>query len=104
MMSEMPFFTDSGVMPWRSEEHTSELQSPYVISYAVFCLKKKISRACLCSLDRALLLLIVERLRRARNALAYGVPALLAGSVELVEECAGDRRDQGAFPTRRSSV
>src|SRR5213595_4363353 len=26
---------------WRSEEHTSELQSPSVISYAVFCLKKK---------------------------------------------------------------
>src|SRR5213079_3697925 len=25
----------------RSEEHTSELQSPAVISYAVFCLKKK---------------------------------------------------------------
>src|ERR1051325_11850665 len=25
----------------RSEEHTSELQSPYVISYAVFCLKKQ---------------------------------------------------------------
>src|ERR1051325_809495 len=25
----------------QSEEHTSELQSPYVISYAVFCLKKK---------------------------------------------------------------
>jgi len=25
--------------PMRSEEHTSELQSPYVISYAVFCLK-----------------------------------------------------------------
>src|ERR1051325_9650215 len=25
---------------YRSEEHTSELQSPYVISYAVFCLKK----------------------------------------------------------------
>ena len=25
----------------RSEEHTSELQSPEVISYAVFCLKKK---------------------------------------------------------------
>src|SRR5216117_3735792 len=24
----------------RSEEHTSELQSPYLISYAVFCLKK----------------------------------------------------------------
>ena len=27
--------------PWRSEEHTSELQSPEAISYAVFCLKKK---------------------------------------------------------------
>ena len=26
----------------RSEEHTSELQSPVPISYAVFCLKKKI--------------------------------------------------------------
>ena len=25
----------------RSEEHTSELQSPVSISYAVFCLKKK---------------------------------------------------------------
>src|ERR1051325_12122516 len=28
----------------RSEEHTSELQSPYVTSYAVFCLKKKTQR------------------------------------------------------------
>ena len=27
--------------PFRSEEHTSELQSLYTISYAVFCLKKK---------------------------------------------------------------
>ena len=26
----------------RSEEHTSELQSQSLISYAVFCLKKKI--------------------------------------------------------------
>ena len=26
----------------RSEEHTSELQSPLIISYAVFCLKKKL--------------------------------------------------------------
>ena len=25
----------------RSEEHTSELQSPRIISYAVFCLKKR---------------------------------------------------------------
>src|SRR3546814_3291619 len=29
------------VRPWRSEEHTSELQSLMRISYAVFCLKKK---------------------------------------------------------------
>src|SRR3546814_2089313 len=28
-------------IPWRSEEHTSELQSLMRISYAVFCLKKK---------------------------------------------------------------
>src|SRR3546814_5779064 len=30
-----------GLMPRRSEEHTSELQSLMRISYAVFCLKKK---------------------------------------------------------------
>src|SRR3546814_2653896 len=29
------------VSDWRSEEHTSELQSLMRISYAVFCLKKK---------------------------------------------------------------
>src|SRR3546814_9351669 len=29
------------VWEWRSEEHTSELQSLMRISYAVFCLKKK---------------------------------------------------------------
>src|SRR3546814_9643613 len=29
------------VQPFRSEEHTSELQSLMSISYAVFCLKKK---------------------------------------------------------------
>src|SRR3546814_12649693 len=38
---------DAGLPPWtrgsvfRSEEHTSELQSLMRISYAVFCLKKK---------------------------------------------------------------
>src|SRR3546814_9133882 len=30
-------------LPFRSEEHTSELQSLMRISYAVFCLKKKIN-------------------------------------------------------------
>ena len=36
-------FTDARVGKsylFRSEEHTSELQSPAMISYAVFCLKK----------------------------------------------------------------
>src|SRR3546814_4724758 len=32
---------DRGGRRSRSEEHTSELQSPMRISYAVFCLKKK---------------------------------------------------------------
>src|SRR3546814_1818394 len=31
---------------WRSEEHTSELQSLMRISYAVFCLKKKKQQKC----------------------------------------------------------
>src|SRR3546814_978453 len=31
----------NALVPWRSEEHTSELQSIMRISYAVFCLKKK---------------------------------------------------------------
>ena len=33
----------------RSEEHTSELQSPYVISYAVFCLKLILLNSLPCS-------------------------------------------------------
>src|SRR3546814_4703533 len=32
---------DRAAQPERSEEHTSELQEPMRISYAVFCLKKK---------------------------------------------------------------
>src|SRR6184192_4910267 len=39
LFSELAF--RSLVMEYRSEEHTSELQSPIDISYAVFCLKKK---------------------------------------------------------------
>src|SRR5881628_3912518 len=34
-------FTSITFETWRSEEHTSELQSLTDISYAVFCLKKK---------------------------------------------------------------
>src|SRR3546814_2301106 len=41
----LPSSASAGRMPvspiWRSEEHTSELQSLMRISYAVFCLKKK---------------------------------------------------------------
>src|SRR3546814_1145403 len=37
----MPRYTGAYMRP-RSEEHTSELQSLMRISYAVFCLKKKI--------------------------------------------------------------
>src|SRR3546814_7651005 len=33
----------SNIQRWRSEEHTSELQSLMRTSYAVFCLKKKIN-------------------------------------------------------------
>ena len=36
-----PGFINFKVSDARSEEHTSELQSRTVISYAVFCLKKK---------------------------------------------------------------
>src|SRR3546814_10002512 len=36
-------FCDCFNIPIRSEEHTSELQSLMRISYAVFCLKKKIN-------------------------------------------------------------
>src|SRR3546814_3319289 len=34
---------------WRSEEHTSELQSLMRISYAVFCLEKKINKRNVCT-------------------------------------------------------
>src|SRR3546814_14250197 len=40
-----PHAVEIASLPWRnrSEEHTSELQSLMRISYAVFCLKKKIT-------------------------------------------------------------
>src|SRR3546814_4796384 len=41
--NDRPFGTEAEAIAryWRSEEHTSELQSLMRISYAVFCLKKK---------------------------------------------------------------
>src|SRR3546814_6573434 len=42
LVVEPALFVPGGVVrPFRSEEHTSELQSLMRISYAVFCLKKK---------------------------------------------------------------
>src|SRR3546814_2164398 len=38
---QKPVWSLPKIMPCRSEEHTSELQSLMRISYAVFCLKKK---------------------------------------------------------------
>src|SRR3546814_2904094 len=38
---EMTSVADRAMVGFRSEEHTSELQSLMRISYAVFCLKKK---------------------------------------------------------------
>src|SRR3546814_4649931 len=40
--SRVLFSEKSGPKSWRSEEHTSELQSLMRTSYAVFCLKKNI--------------------------------------------------------------
>ena len=37
---EIVFDNDADSVEERSEEHTSELQSQHLISYAVFCLKK----------------------------------------------------------------
>src|SRR3546814_10241849 len=45
LVGELLYTDDAGNViaseNWRSEEHTSELQSLMRISYAVFCLKKK---------------------------------------------------------------
>src|SRR3546814_3058014 len=41
---ELVFMLIAGMAASRSEEHTSELQSLMRISYAVFCLKKKITK------------------------------------------------------------
>src|SRR3546814_3872498 len=41
MLGEFPWISIVLALSFRSEEHTSELQSLMRISYAVFCLKKK---------------------------------------------------------------
>src|ERR1051325_7578649 len=87
----------------RSEEHTSELQSPYVISYAVFCLKKQYRRRSPTrpALPRATLR---TRLPDTRSGLHRGVPHHGAHSLpSLFFERYGDHRDLHSFPTRRSS-
>src|SRR5213082_4111776 len=44
-MSNSACLKGGATLFFRSEEHTSELQSPDTISYAVFCLKKKKTQA-----------------------------------------------------------
>ena len=39
--NQAPMEPHATMAVWRSEEHTSELQSPLTISYAVFCLDRK---------------------------------------------------------------
>src|SRR3546814_6473328 len=41
LLTDQPKELLAAVVPFRSDEHTSELQSLMRISYAVFCLKKK---------------------------------------------------------------
>src|SRR3546814_5994198 len=41
LLAQLIIFLLGWPLEWRSEEHTSELQSLMRISYAVFCLKKK---------------------------------------------------------------
>src|SRR3546814_1933928 len=44
LVAHLAVMSIKNVLPYRSEEHTSELQSLMRISYAVFCLKKKKNR------------------------------------------------------------
>src|SRR3546814_9463644 len=56
-------------LPARSEEHTSELQSLMRISYAVFCLEKKIHRLMsdvYSTTARQILLLMYDRIQSPR--------------------------------------
>src|SRR3546814_2699624 len=43
MSHHLKVLREAGIVESRSEEHTSELQSLMRISYAVFCLKKKMN-------------------------------------------------------------
>src|SRR5216117_3421023 len=51
----------------RSEEHTSELQSPFLTSYAVFCLKKKNAPTLHLGLLRVLVVEAPHATRRAQG-------------------------------------
>src|SRR5881394_1118803 len=90
--------------PWRSEEHTSELQSHHPISYAVFCLKKKII-----SIEA-----MVPPLRRISVIAVSGSspsPCSIAAISELydiffflmIRRPPRSTLDGNSFPTRRSS-
>src|SRR5216117_1215429 len=54
--SRLVFPFANGSLYDETEEHTSELQSPFLISYAVFCLKKKKTTTISCTKNRCALL------------------------------------------------
>src|SRR6516162_48864 len=81
--------------PQRSEEHTSELQSP-CISYAVFCLKKKIRLGQFIAPD-----MVAVRLTQPFPFVVVGSPDYLqrCGRPERVE----DLREHACLRLRRSN-
>src|SRR5881398_2269000 len=61
----------------RSEEHTSELQSPLNISYAVFCFKKKIPELITKTLERGglgVFIILLLALIHRKIVKAFGLP------------------------------
>src|SRR3546814_2191447 len=65
-----------GVVDGRSEEHTSELQSLMRISYAVFCLKKKILNVKLHFSKLLLILTSVDKHTSRRNIHTSTLPSI----------------------------
>src|SRR3546814_2638151 len=62
-----PMFLRPKVASWRSEEHTSALQSLLRISYAVFCLQKKTENNKINSSDTNSDLIILSRQPKQHN-------------------------------------
>ena len=63
-----------GIILYRSEEHTSELQSHWYISYAVFCLKKKRNKQKKKKQNNVTLLLIILSNFKSTSSLTTLIP------------------------------